>query len=86
MCERSPDSCFSPACHVADISKPDFKLQVSEDKKTTTLFVSDPLTALFKDGRQLTLRDIFTDKLMYKVTYRKNKSTGKVSGRHVGKG
>nr|CAD67771.1 tissue factor 1 [Tetraodon nigroviridis]CAD67784.1 tissue factor 1 [Tetraodon nigroviridis] len=60
-----------------EIGKPDFKLEVSEDQRKTTLFVSDPLTALFKDGRQLTLRDVFADKLMYKVTYRKNRSTGK---------
>lgn len=66
-------------CHIADIGKPDFKLEVSEDKKKTTLFITDPLTALFKDGRQLNIRDIFSDQLMYKVTYRKNKSTGKVS-------
>lgn len=70
---------FLSACHIAGIGKPDFELEVSEDKKKTTLLVTDPLTALFQDGRQLTLRDIFTDKLMYKVTYRKNKSTGKVS-------
>lgn len=79
MCERSPDLWFLSACHVAGLGKPDFKLEVSKDKKKTTLFVTEPLTALFKDGRQLTLRDIFTDKLMYKVMYRKNKSTGKVS-------
>ncbi|XP_028288293.1 coagulation factor III, tissue factor a [Parambassis ranga] len=60
-----------------DIGRPEFKLKVSEDKKKTTLYVSDPLTALFKDGRQLTIRDIFTDQLMYKVTYRRNKSTGR---------
>lgn len=62
----------------ADIDKPDFKLEVSEDQRKTTLFVTDPLTALFKDGRQLNIRDVFSDQLMYKVTYRKNKSTGKV--------
>ncbi|XP_071341649.1 coagulation factor IIIa [Trachinotus anak] len=60
-----------------DIGKPDFKLEVSEDKKKTTLYVTDPLTALFKDGRQLSIRDIFSDQLQYKVTYRRNKSTGK---------
>nr|XP_020470993.1 tissue factor-like [Monopterus albus] len=60
-----------------NISSPDFKLVVSKDKKKTTLHVTDPLTALFKDGRQLNIRDIFSDQLQYKVTYRKNKSTGK---------
>ncbi|XP_044033038.1 coagulation factor IIIa isoform X2 [Siniperca chuatsi] len=60
-----------------DIGRPDFKLEVSEDKKKTTLYVTDPLTALFKDGLQLNIRDIFSDQLQYRVTYRKNKSTGK---------
>lgn len=63
----------------ADVGRLDFKLQVSEDKKKTTLFVTDPLTALFEDGRQLNIRDIFSSQLQYKVTYWKNKSTGKVS-------
>ncbi|KAM7370249.1 hypothetical protein PAMP_011519 [Pampus punctatissimus] len=60
-----------------DISRPDFKLEVSKDKKKTTLYVTDPLTALFKDGHQLNIRDIFSDDLKYKITYRRNKSTGK---------
>ncbi|XP_054478904.1 coagulation factor IIIa [Anoplopoma fimbria] len=60
-----------------DIGRPDFKLKVSEDKKRTTLYVTDPLTALFKDGHQLNIRDIFSHQLEYKVTYRRNKSTGK---------
>ncbi|XP_022069124.1 coagulation factor IIIa [Acanthochromis polyacanthus] len=60
-----------------DIGKPEFKLKVSEDKKKTTLYVTDPLTALFKDGQQLNIRDIFSDQLQYRVTYRKNQSTGK---------
>lgn len=79
-CKYSPDLFILIfPCHVADIGKPDFKLEVSADNKKTSLFVTDPLTALFKDGRQLNIRDIFSDQLMYKVTYRKNKSTGKVS-------
>ncbi|XP_040022581.1 coagulation factor III, tissue factor a [Gasterosteus aculeatus] len=60
-----------------DVGRLDFKLQVSEDKKKTTLYVTDPLTALFEDGRQLNIRDIFSSQLQYKVTYWKNKSTGK---------
>ncbi|KAK2859634.1 hypothetical protein Q5P01_004254 [Channa striata] len=60
-----------------DIGKPDFKLGVSGDKRTTTLYVIDPETALHKDGQRLNIRDVFSDKLQYKVTYRKNRSTGK---------
>lgn len=66
-------------CPLADIGEPTFELEVSADKKRTSLLVTDPLTALFKDGRQLNIRDIFSEQLMYKVTYRRNKSTGKVS-------
>ncbi|XP_061160777.1 coagulation factor IIIa isoform X3 [Syngnathus typhle] len=67
---------FCPA-NDTDIGRPDFKLDVSGDKKKTTLYVTDPLTALFKDDHQLNIRDIFLKKLHYKVTYRKNKSSGK---------
>ncbi|XP_051910260.1 tissue factor-like isoform X2 [Hippocampus zosterae] len=73
---HTSSSRFCPA-NETDIGRPDFKLEVSDNKKTTTLYVTDPLTALFRDGRQLTIRDIFSDKLHYKVTYRKNKSSGK---------
>ncbi|XP_077411299.1 coagulation factor III, tissue factor a isoform X2 [Vanacampus margaritifer] len=69
---------FCPA-NETDIGRPDFKLEVSNYKNKTTLFVTEPLTALFKDGRQLNIRDIFLEKLYYKVTYRKNKSSGKVN-------
>ncbi|XP_012708437.1 tissue factor [Fundulus heteroclitus] len=59
-----------------EIGRPDFNLSVNEDKKTITLFVTDPPTALFEDDRQLSIRDIFSDELQYKVMYRKKKSTG----------
>ncbi|KAM6900118.1 coagulation factor III, tissue factor a [Xenentodon cancila] len=59
-----------------DIGRPDFKLQMNEDKSITTLIVSDPLTALFAEQHQLNIRDVFAEKLQYKVTYRKNRSTG----------
>lgn len=79
---QQTDNRLSPALAAA-IGKPDFKLEVSQDKKNTTLYVQDPLTALFKDGSQLNLRDVYADKLMYKVTYRRNKSTGKVGDRRT---
>ncbi|KAM4543392.1 tissue factor-like isoform 2-T2 [Fundulus diaphanus] len=59
-----------------EIGRPDFNLSVNEDKKTITLSVTDPPTALFKDDRQQNIRDIFSDELQYKVMYRKKKSTG----------
>ncbi|RVE59059.1 hypothetical protein OJAV_G00200530 [Oryzias javanicus] len=60
-----------------EIGRLDFELIRSEDKTSTTLQVADSLTAVFKDGRQLTIRDIFSDQLQYKVTYWRNQSTGK---------
>ncbi|XP_069387845.1 tissue factor-like [Paralichthys olivaceus] len=76
---ESPHTSTPRFCPYKDteIGKPDFKLEVIESQKKTTLYVTDPLTALFKDGHQLNIRDIFADQLHYKVTYRKNKSTGK---------
>lgn len=59
------------------IGRPDFRFEVSKDQKKITLYVTDPQTALFKDNRPLTIRDVFGDDLEYKVTYRKAKSTGK---------
>ncbi|CAG5895658.1 unnamed protein product [Menidia menidia] len=60
-----------------DIGKPDFELKMNDDKTVTMLHVRDPLTALFEGDRQLTIRDIFSDQLQYKVTYWRNGSTGK---------
>ncbi|XP_054878710.1 coagulation factor IIIa [Poeciliopsis prolifica] len=59
-----------------EIGMPTFNLTVHEDKKTITLHVTDPLTAVFKDDHQLSIRDIFSDELKYNVLYRKQKSTG----------
>ncbi|XP_072307327.1 coagulation factor III, tissue factor a [Eucyclogobius newberryi] len=71
---RSP-----PFCPYTDtlLLGPSFRLDVSPDQKRTTVQVVDPLTAVFRDGRQLSIRDVFGDELKYKVTYRRNKSTGK---------
>ncbi|KAJ3611030.1 hypothetical protein NHX12_021046 [Muraenolepis orangiensis] len=60
-----------------DIDKPDFKIVEGKDKRSVTLYVVDPLTALFNNQQQLTLRDVFADDLQYKVTYRRASSTGK---------
>ncbi|CAL9687280.1 unnamed protein product [Knipowitschia caucasica] len=67
---------FCPYTHTTLLG-PSFKLEVSDDHRVTTVHISDPLTALFTDSRQLSIRDVFGDDLEYKVTYRRNKSTGK---------
>lgn len=64
----------------AAIGRPEFKIEVSSDKRKITLHVTDVPTTLFnKDNKRLNIRDVFGDNLQYKVTYRKAKSTGKVS-------
>ncbi|XP_036441668.1 coagulation factor IIIa [Colossoma macropomum] len=60
------------------IGKPEFKIEVSDDQRKITLYVTDIPTAIIDDKKQrLTIRDIFKDDLQYKITYRKAKSTGK---------
>ncbi|XP_062335303.1 coagulation factor IIIa isoform X1 [Osmerus eperlanus] len=59
------------------IGRPEVTVEVSEDKRKITLHVKDPLTALFRDSRALSIRDVFADDLQYRVTYRKAQSTGK---------
>uniref|UniRef100_A0A8C1Q4D8 Tissue factor n=1 Tax=Cyprinus carpio TaxID=7962 RepID=A0A8C1Q4D8_CYPCA len=67
---------FSPYYDTA-IGRPEFRIEVSSDKRKTTLHVEDIPTALFVDEKRLNIRDVFMDNLQYKVTYRKAKSTGK---------
>ncbi|XP_043081685.1 coagulation factor IIIa [Puntigrus tetrazona] len=68
---------FSPYFDTA-IGRPEFKIEVSSDKRKITLHVTDIPTALFnKDKKRLNIRDVFGDDLQYKVIYRKAKSTGK---------
>ncbi|CAB1340841.1 unnamed protein product, partial [Coregonus sp. 'balchen'] len=60
------------------IGRPEFKIEVSKDKRKITLYVEDPPTALFnKQNQQRTIRDVFADELQYKVTFGKATSTGK---------
>ncbi|XP_059900550.1 coagulation factor IIIa isoform X1 [Gadus macrocephalus] len=60
-----------------DIDRPDFTIVVGKDKRSVTLNVTDPLTALFKGNQQQSIRDVFADELQYRVTYRRHSSTGK---------
>uniref|UniRef100_A0A4W5LWG4 Tissue factor n=1 Tax=Hucho hucho TaxID=62062 RepID=A0A4W5LWG4_9TELE len=60
------------------IGRPEFKIEVSKDKRKITLYVEDPLTALFNEhNQQRTIRDVFADELQYKVTFGKATNTGK---------
>ncbi|XP_056439813.1 coagulation factor IIIa isoform X2 [Gadus chalcogrammus] len=60
-----------------DIDRPDFTIVVGKDKRSVTLNVMDPLTALFDGNQQQSIRDVFGDELQYRVTYRRHSSTGK---------
>uniref|UniRef100_A0A8C1NAH2 Tissue factor n=1 Tax=Cyprinus carpio TaxID=7962 RepID=A0A8C1NAH2_CYPCA len=69
---------YSPYYDTA-IGRPVFKIEVSSDKRKTTLHVADIPTSLFnEDKKRLNIQDVFGDTLQYKITYRKAKSTGKV--------
>lgn len=59
------------------IGRPDFKIEVDKVKNKIVLYIKDPISAIYKDGRLLNMRDIFKDDLKYRVTYRKAGSTGK---------
>uniref|UniRef100_A0A8C2AI28 Tissue factor n=1 Tax=Cyprinus carpio TaxID=7962 RepID=A0A8C2AI28_CYPCA len=68
---------YSPYYDTA-IGRPEFKIEVSSDKRKTTLHVADIPTSLFnEDKKRLNIQDVFGDTLQYKITYRKAKSTGK---------
>ncbi|XP_076850735.1 coagulation factor III, tissue factor a [Brachyhypopomus gauderio] len=60
------------------IGRPEFRIAVSKDQRTITLYVKDIQTAVLNGQKQSqSIRDIFKDDLQYKVFYRKAKSTGK---------
>ncbi|KAM6919159.1 tissue factor-like [Xenentodon cancila] len=50
---------------------------VDVDKKTVMVNISDPLTALHQNGKQLSIRDVLKNDLKYKISYSKSGSTGK---------
>ncbi|XP_035269084.1 coagulation factor IIIa [Anguilla anguilla] len=60
-----------------EIGKPTFSIEVSKDKCKITLHIKDPISAIYKDGRFLNMRDIFMNDLKYRVSYSKAQSSGK---------
>ncbi|KAL4635106.1 tissue factor-like [Arapaima gigas] len=74
-----PHTRAAPFCPYknSSIGQPDFNIQVNKDESKITLFIIDPVSAIYKDGRQLNMRDIFKNDLKYKVIYRKAGTTGK---------
>ena len=63
----------------AKIGSLNFKVIQNEDKTKMEVHIQDPQTAIKKNGRPMTIREIFREDLMYKVQYSKAGSTGKVS-------
>ncbi|RXN25821.1 tissue factor-like protein [Labeo rohita] len=59
------------------IGRPAFKFE--NESKKIVLTISDPITALHKDGRSLNIRDVFKKNLKYQIEYNKAGSTGKKS-------
>uniref|UniRef100_A0A8D3ED27 Tissue factor n=1 Tax=Scophthalmus maximus TaxID=52904 RepID=A0A8D3ED27_SCOMX len=47
------------------------------DERTVTVNITDPLTSIHQDGKQLSIRDVLKNDLMYKISYYKSGSTGK---------
>lgn len=64
---------------IAIIGRPKFKIEVSMDRRKTTLYIEDIPTAVLNAQKQpQTIQDIFKNDLLYKVTYNKARSSGKV--------
>ncbi|KAI5608947.1 coagulation factor IIIb precursor, partial [Silurus asotus] len=57
------------------IGAPPFSVNLDENG-TIVLNITDQQTALYKDGRHLTLRDVFKHDLKYSIMYHKAGSTG----------
>ncbi|XP_059913935.1 tissue factor-like isoform X1 [Gadus macrocephalus] len=54
-----------------------FSLDARVADGSVTLTITDPLTALYKNGSLLTIRDVFQNQLNYRVSYQKVGSTRK---------
>lgn len=60
----------------SNLSAPSFSLRVL-DRLQVSVNVSDPLTAIHNQNRQLTIRDVLQNQLLYRVSYSRAGSTGK---------
>lgn len=60
----------------SEISAPSFSVEPADDGRII-LNITDPLTPFHRRGNQLTIRDVFTNRLKYKIYYYKAGSTGK---------
>lgn len=60
-----------------NISAANFYL-VDVNDTTVLVNISDPLTAIHRRSKQLTIRDILKNDLKYKIIYYKSGNTGKV--------
>ncbi|KAG7320058.1 hypothetical protein KOW79_017201 [Hemibagrus wyckioides] len=58
------------------IGAPQFSVKLDKNN-TIVLHIADQQTALYRDGRHLTLRDVFKHDLKYSIVYNRAGSTGK---------
>ncbi|XP_041659957.1 tissue factor-like [Cheilinus undulatus] len=59
-----------------NISAVEFTVHAANES-SMLINITDTLTSVHKDGKQLTIRDIFKHDLLYKINYHKAESTGK---------
>ncbi|XP_063056484.1 tissue factor-like [Engraulis encrasicolus] len=86
--DELPYTSAPPFCPYKEtqIGKPSFKVvQSAEDKTRMEVHIQDPLTAVERDGKKLTIREIFGTDLMYEIHYSKAGSTGKSKSKSAGR-
>ncbi|XP_053186234.1 tissue factor-like [Scomber japonicus] len=75
--QDEPPHTYSPHINPykeSKISAVKFSVEVVEESNVTVM-ITDPVTSIHKQGRQLTIRDILKDDLKYKINYYKSGST-----------
>ncbi|CAL8343328.1 unnamed protein product [Merluccius merluccius] len=63
-------------CDLSDVLSPN-RLEAHGDNGSVALHITDPLTSVYHDQRQLTIREVFKEDLMYKISYQQVGSTRK---------
>ncbi|XP_069029440.1 tissue factor-like, partial [Embiotoca jacksoni] len=60
----------------SNISAPTFTVEAVDDRRVI-VNITDPLTTNHRRGKQMSIRDVLKNDLMYKIIYHKSGSTGK---------
>lgn len=67
-----------PLLPTGNISAVSFSIQ-TVDESTVSVNITDPVTSIHQQQKQLSIRDVLKEDLEYKITYYKSGSTGKVT-------